>query len=422
MSPAFTNPTPSPPVVAPGMPFVRLELEGVGEIPMHEFLIEMKHEIYAKAELGKVTIQLFDKSMTYLEGLFIAANGKGKLQYGWLNGPLTPVRRFQTILYQPKFEAFGAFLNLTFSDYAVEKIPQYHDRSFPPSLGIQYPVVLSEMVEKIMREDGYTKFQIEETVPIEQSETDYDVAFRQQGENNHHFISTKVAPYAVSKVTGEAGYNFAIHDDTVIFRPYVKSDLIPKRVYLFARDPHGTMVSWAPQVNGTAYMVMGGGKLNAESYDPKEKKPILKEVTIDKNGSVRVKDGGGTGMQVGRQSTLSFDSEDRVAAWGKHRVTRARELAITSTATVLGDPGLSPLDYIEVYVIKSDGGYHYTSGGYFLQKVENMISKGKFETQFVCVAAPSLAASVMSGTGSGVTGGGSKSSAFDGTVQSQEAG
>lgn len=389
---------------------------------MHEYLIEMKHEVYAKSELGKVTIQLFDKGMTYLESLFIAANGKAKLQYGWLNGPLTPVRRMQTILYQPKFEAFGTYLNITFSDYAIANVPQIHDRAFPPSLGIKYPVVLSELVEKIMREDGYTKFDIEETVPIEQTDEDYDVAFRQQSENNLHFIAFKIAPYAVSKSTGEAGYNFSINDDTVTFRPYKRSNLVPKRVYLFARDPYGTMVSWAPQVNGTAYLVGGGGKLNAESYDPKEKKPIIKEVTIQKSGQVVVKDGGGSGVYTGRQATLAFDAKDRVGSWGKHKVTRARELAITSTATVLGDPGLAPLDYIEVYVIKADGGYHYTSGGYFLQKVENSISKGKFETNFVCVASPQLAVSVMSGSGGGFPGGGSKSSQFDGTVQSQEGG
>ena len=379
--------------VAPGAIYVRLELEtGAGklqQIPTHEYFVSLEHEIYADGQLGRMVINLFDKDFDYIEKLVVAGKGRGRVQYGWIKGPKSKTREFIVYQYKPKFEALGLHLQLAMTDKEIVPASnEKHIRSFPDSLGTTFPIRISDIVKKIMQEDGYSEFDIEPTVPLANSDTS-DVVFRQQSLTNLAFIQNVLKYQARSEKTGQGAYKFGIDGGRVYFKPFSQNPKV-KRRYLFNRDPKGSMRSWEPQVNGTLFLAQGGGLLKVESWDPAEKKMISKEISIDDGESLAIAEGTIAGKPekgyAGRHTTLPFDNKDRVEWWAIDRYTRAREAVVTAHAQTLGDPELYPLDYVEVIVLKTDKTPHYLSGGYFTTKVVNRIARGEFLTDFDCVA------------------------------------
>lgn len=383
---------PTPEQVAPGAPFVQLYLElsdgKFVKLAMWKYLQKLQHKIFAHGELGEVDITLFDQEFMYLEKFVVGGTGRGYLQYGWYNGPLTKLREFIVMSYQPEFLAHGLRLNLKLSDKQVVNNVEQWNRSFPPALGTKYPVRISDIVKSIMKEDGFSKFDIEPTTPLKENPETNDVEFRQTGVNNWHFITVSLCPKAKSASTGQTGYRFTVTDDTVIFKPLPQSPEY-KREYIFARDQYGTVKSWAPQINGMVFLAQGGGELVCAGYDPATKKPIYRVVDLESATKLKIANktiDKKVKAHTGRHASLPFNSLAKVDAWAENKYTRARESVVTARLEVLGDPKLFPLDYVKVTALLTDGSPHYTSGGYYVNEVVNTITPGSFTTEMMLIS------------------------------------
>lgn len=455
-------------LVAPGMPFVELTLNVDGQpvvITMDNYIQSMRHTLQAHGVIGVAELSLFDEDFDRIEDYLIRSKWTGTIRYGWRvdpnattqlpdgvfgpAGPLqrdddiqTPLRSFYLLKYQPQFEPNGVRLQLTLADRPVLDIGATHSRTFPgyQTTSIDPVIValsqavnrrpyrISDIVELIMREDGYTKFDIAPTAlftgdPTEGGATE-DGAKNEcelrQFSTNWYFITNVLTPLAKAQDGDAKGYYFGVTNDTVYFKPVLPTVTL-KRRYHFGRDLAGTMRSWDPQINGTMMLVRGGFNLSVQSYDPRE--GILLHRDIPGNASPQTGQtppGGASGFtsvpgqpesrdtldwliamnpnligamnfddlakKVGRVSVVPWTSRTKVEEWAKDKFARARGCIVTANAEVLGDPNLFPLDLIEVYAYKRQGDLHYSSGSYIIESLVNEISNGLFTTRVTAIA------------------------------------
>lgn len=393
-------PAPTEQQLSPAAPLFDLRIGKANpvQIPQHQYFRGATHTMYAHGVVGSMTIELFDPTGVELEAIIFASDGLGSIRYGWVDGPVTDTREFAIVRYRPQFQRHGMSIQLVVADrqaIVTPKIPQ--PRSFPPTGGTAHPLRISDIVRFLLLEDGYDPalIHVEQTAPLHVDPAHADAVFRQEGVANQFFILTQLAPRAVAEATGQTGYNLHFRGSEVWFTPYSLTPSV-KRQYTYPRQANNALVTaWTPNLDHLTFLALGGGNLTTGAYDPAEAQYY--ERVISDSGllstvgiplpSTNLLSAALAANQTHKRMHVPYGLVEQTAAWAAAKASRARQTLLTGTLETVGDPGVYPMDYVDLKILRPDDQPHYSSGGYFVSGVQHTIMVGSFRSTLLLLSA-----------------------------------
>lgn len=400
--PQYSNgiPAPTEQQLSPAAPYFDLRIGQANpvQIPQAQYFRGATHVMYAHGVIGSMTIDLFDPTGAVLEAIIFSSDGLGTVRYGWVDGPVTDAREFSIVRYRPRFERHGMTIQLVIADrqaIVTPKIPS--PRSFPPTGGTAHPLRISDIVRFLLIEDGYdpARIHVEPTAPLHVDPTRADAVFRQEGVANQFFILTQLAPRAVAEATGQSGYNLHFRGDEAWFAPYSLTPKI-KRKYTYPRQATNALVtSWSPNLDHLTFLALGGGNLVTRAYDPGEA-AYYQRVVSDSGllasvgaplPSTNLLSAALATAQAHKQMHVPYGLLEQTSAWAAAKASRARQTLLSGTLETVGDPGVYPMDYVDLTILRPDEQPHYSSGGYFVTGVQHTIQVGTFRSVMALVSA-----------------------------------
>lgn len=190
----------------------------------------------------------------------------------------------------------------------------------------------------------------------------------------------------------EADTNIAHMHNHLFNTPHV-------REYVYARQRHGTILSFRPQMNGLATAQYGGATIEMAGMDGKTQEIISVQLDpssipgmpstgdqVDQNYTKIASD---QKVKLGRYLPTTQTSIANITVEGVGAMMRARYMSNQAVLIVMGDPSIKPMRNVLVVVLtnkqRANGTYitvpHYTSGIWGIMSVRHVIQNGEFITQ-----------------------------------------
>ena len=314
--------------------------------------------------------------------------------------------------YQPKFLGYGVEIDIKLlcaSQAFVGTQMNFRLYQLPTSTG---DVVKPGIFETICEENGWTpcapasKAVGEFAAGIE-TPAQTDPTFVQNGIDDMAFLRYWVMPNAIPEGSNEADGTpneamtiLRYEPDTNIAHMHNHLFNTPHiREYVYARQQHGTILSFRPQITGLPIANYGGASIEMAGVDGKTGKLIT--VTLDPGNMPGMPSTGDQAQQevaqpgadqkvkLGRYLPTTQTNIANMTAEGVGAMMRARTFANRATLIVLGDPSIKPMRNVLVIVLtnkqRANGTYitvpHYTSGIWGIESVRHVIQNGEFITQ-----------------------------------------
>ena len=380
----------SPDIEIPGGPNMDLRLE------------EFQYRSTTMGGGDQFTFRLFCKSWEDVVQIMALAaqHGDGKTSFGYTNIPGGWVGPFKIRINQitPEFLENGYTVVIdAFSYYGSVNLEHgSHVRGWRAETGR-----VSDIAEHIGRMNGW-KTCIEPTVPnlkhttyLQHNQTDlnflnYTLAKDAVSEVQRDYIAGSYGPYVAYLSQDPRDFKPVLH-----FHPRLPSPNSPMskqtRSYVWGGVINsltrevGTVISFKPQFQNTAYTMLGGGKLSASSVEPDhanfntttaEGTDINDRVIGGKKGPVDVK------MKPDQSvpSRSEIASQHDLQHLNGHMASRYfnfRDYALTATMTVVGDPYIRGGQIVNVLVVRPlDGSIMFYD--WMISEAMHTISGGEF--------------------------------------------
>lgn len=314
--------------------------------------------------------------------------------------------------YQPKFLGYGVEIDIkllcsaqaftaTQMNFRLYQKPTSTDNEVNPGI-----------FETICQENGWTpcapaSHAVGEFAAGTETPAYTDPVFVQNGIDDMAFLRYWVMPNAIPRGSQEADgtpneamtilwyepdTNVAHMHNHLFNTPHV-------REYVYARQQHGTILSFRPQMNGLATSQYGGATIEMASTDSKTGEMITVKLdpqkipgmpsTGDQVDQNFVQIASDQKVTLGRYLPTTQTNIANITAEGVGAMMRARYMSNQATLIVMGDPSIKPLRNVLVIVLTNkqrvNGTFitvpHYTSGIWGIMSVRHVIQNGEFITQ-----------------------------------------
>jgi hypothetical protein len=364
--------------LTPAMPFVNLVVGQVNLGAIPNFLQSFSHELFVDGVQGKLTASFFDPEYDLIEDLIIQ-DQRTAFEYGWLGGWTSEKREGVLLTYAPRFEAEGAYLDVTVTDFALRGMKEVQSEIHQGKI--------DEIVTRLLARNNLT--------PDVQPTGDEPGEYQQTNITDLRFIDTVLKPLAKG-ADDSPGWEFRVDGRRAYFGPPVYQQI--KRRFLFARDQMGDVVGFSPAFNGQLILYLGGGSIRVESYDWLAKQNLTQDVSLDAPPAAlpqiapETHDDPPAPGGISRYYSVPFQRLGDVQAWAASKFAATRRMAWEAVLTTLGDPRIVPGDLLEVFVLKRGASlshpqreyqdvFHYTSGVYRVVRVTHKIQAGSFVSE-----------------------------------------
>lgn len=362
--------------------FVELFIGGFNLTPIPpQYLIEFRHKRNMADSANNFSFSVYDDTALELEYVITEGEKDVVFRYGYSNGKSSPVYGGTIWDYSLSFEHGGVVLNVEGTSQILNWHAKRATRSFKGML-------IHEIVKRIAKEEGWQIGYIEECEPIINKHGSDNNAtlksFHQMNISSVKFIKEELAPYAISKRTGESGFMLWFEDTKKGPRIYFAPPnwkAQPKKSYLldYNKSGRGAIINFTPEVNGSVLMQGGGtaevsgmeGLSNdfykasySDSSNPKKPTTGSKSaIAFEKGRTI-----------INMSSASVKEMEVRTAnLWYKNA-----SLVYPATCEIIGDPDLKPNQGIEIIIMTNKGKLHHTSGVYLITAIEDVIESGKY--------------------------------------------
>lgn len=365
-------------------------------VPSALLLVDFVYSLSTRIGVGNnVMITMLDPQWDYLERLVSEAGGEGNrklfsFSFGWrgmdddklgqqgvtffLNGIDITTQPFQ-----------GARITLRGTDQGIKLCTRAESRSFAPTTPI------SQVIKQVIESDPSLEGEIDEIptpvgpdlnrmenrTPMEYIRTLLSVSKSSLGSNTFAWV---IRP---SAITGK----------TKIIITEANSSVIKQAThsYIYGRDRDGEMFSYTPHMDGALILALGGGRSSGIGIDPRTKTITKVQSTQNEDPKSEAKRVHQTPEVDTKIHEIPFRSLDQIEGFVRGQRSRIDLHAYSASATVLGNIGLQPLDFINILMMKNDpignvtgldsnSLYQFGSGTYRIDQVEHLISGGTFRT------------------------------------------
>lgn len=312
------------------------------------------------------------------------------------NNPINlvaPTRRAWITSIEPNFLGFGVEITIEgFSDECITKMVSRTESHPNPETLAQYGDTIGDIVEFIAKRNGW-KTCIEPTVKL----TDIDATERlfQQSKESDWELLNNLATMARSVADPNEGpYNVYYEAVTNIlhFHPTYRLDERPVRIYTYARQRTGAILSFTPNIVGQMVALLGGSNSKMDGMDLVTHEnftslgqdelfptkplfcPVAPGILLDSGYNPNAN------RSALREFNTTMPNKQNADAEMANLYLSARTAALTAELKIIGDPLIQPMRHIMVIVYTHNGNLHYTSGIYQVIEALHIIQGGTYET------------------------------------------
>jgi hypothetical protein len=354
------------------------------------FSMERKHDM-----AGTFTLEVFDSSWVDIEyELFIRPAEKGDvskcpavlIDYGYAGVNTLKSERYEGFIDQvtPKFDSNGVTYSITGRINNRYGFSRHYDTYTGKRI--------SEIVEKVLEDDGYTIGYIEDTIPLAtvHSSRQFEVVWERHGLTAVQFIQDILAPNAISNVDYSGGYHLYFDENgKANFSPirWIKEGpASEQRTYQVYWHRMGDVINFNPSISLTSIYVTGGsGTAATTSIDPESKEVLLSEYDPSLNFNSEVSGD----MFLYETNEHGYYSRILTSPAERKELIEARQKAFCETQRInsydasldiIGDPKIKIWKPVRILLFTTGGLLHYTSGLYFVTGATDSISASGFQT------------------------------------------
>jgi hypothetical protein len=315
----------------------------------------LKSAIFVKQcdDMGTLDFVIEDTMDLSLEAQIMAmiANAGQPLmsfQYGWYNGPKSPWFEAMIMDFKPTFHPPHT-VTMTVNAVLDVKPPETHCKTW---IGDD----ITKIVTQICGEEGWAIAEIDQADPLSKERE-----FVQGNMQSVSFIREKLIPEATSGGM-EMKFMLTTTEGGGARAYFIRQDKhmsSPVREYKVYAGNEGPVISFDPSYNGIEVSakdqdVVFIDDLNNEAYvykaDVSGVAPLQTELTV-----------------------YNATSPDKMEQMGTRRWYQRNMGSYPATLTVVGDPNISPLEYVDIFAFRLDHSLHHTSGRYLITEIRDEI-------------------------------------------------
>lgn len=309
-------------------------------------------------------VDTFDLSLEKkILGLVLEGDIDLSFQYGWAEGQKSKWYRGTIDDYSPVFLSDMSAV-LTLSGTLLPAMAQKHCYSFTGDSP-------SDIVKQIAAKEGWNIADIDETDPYSKTTT-----ISQGNMESIDFIRQKIEPEATCK--GEPMLFYLDSDAEGPQMYFIRKSKYITRVkknysFIVNGGSYGSVISFSPQYTGVQVKYAFDQETSFIDFD-------TNDVTVYNASMSKVK-----GMKG--NADLNFygtASPDRMKQLMANRWWEKNIGGFEATLTVVGDPTITPAEYINIDVFRPDGSRHFVSGTYLVKDVVDTI-EGSYVTEMALV-------------------------------------
>lgn len=344
----------------PASPYFAIKLDGKIYDLSVNFLKEMSFEKAGDRE-GKWSFTMEDTMDLSLEAKLwtLLQNGDKNVcfQYGWYNGLRSEWNVGRLNDYLPAFHS-NTSMTLTLEGVIAPRDLEDQIMAFKG----RNPV---DIVQQICDNEGWPLVEVDKA-----DNFDEEMEFIQGNEPSFEFIRNKIEPECSSNGTP---MKFYLENDADGPKAYfIKMNKYQTRIkqnynFMINAGNYGSVLSFEPSYRGTN--IMADAKETFGFVDVKSN-----EVTVY-NAQAKVAES--TQPNIGIYGSTSADKMKSLISnrWYDRNVG-----AYQATLTIVGNPNMKPVEYINVMPFRPDGTIHHTGGTYQIIGVTDTIQGGVYIT------------------------------------------
>lgn len=368
------------------------------------------------------TISLFDDTAVYAETIITRALQMGdcdiEIEYGWASRGKKITERSYSFKgtfteYSLAFNGPSTTLEVIGTGNEVQELAQSGTETYDVKV---YKGSPSNIVKAIADSHGwsYDDTTIVETQSVQDTTNSGELmTFLQNGRTEQEFINQDLIPNSIS-LSGDSGYSFWIKDGsdggkTVYFKPLLTgvegtyestvvdgnggqetsvtspsipsfSDLYDKCVRhydYYSGVSNNEVISFTPSCSSSGEYQMS---TSISSIDATGEAVNCRIRGLDVNKTIEGMKMVGSGSSKSRMMGISTATYQGLEIASKFLWNTYAGVYWEADLEIMGDPGLTVGDYVEVNVYTKYGFKHHTSGIYMILEAEDSIESGSFTT------------------------------------------